>query len=246
MNKIAVCISGETRTGLESAISFFKFFDIDVDIFYHTWETSPAIQQQLYNLYKPVRHKIEPQKESFNQNSFQSMLYSIMVANSLKKEEEIRNLKRYEIVIRTRFDAIYNPLHQFIANNIKERVLYARSGLLGFNPVDYEQHSIDDTYFYGDSVSLDTVSSTYKHFDKYCIPIQQLFKSKNSSIYTGDAIYSPGILQYKECIKRNIQIVDNNFIGPSIFRSDVKHLDPIINYEEIREFNMQYVKARRK
>lgn len=235
-NDIAICISGETRTGIEASKSFFNFFNFNADIFYHTWSTSPEIEKKIQQIYRPIRCLISKQEEYEHRRPFSSMLYSLMAANTLKKQEEIKRKQRYKLVIRARFDTIYLPSIPFPLNSIELRSIYASVAGMGFNHIDYENHTLNDVIFWGDSASMDVISNTYKYYKTKCLPIIDNIISEQTSLYPADAMYSPGILMYRECIKHNIKLISAPSVGDVLLRDTVKHLDPINDYYKIQEY----------
>ena len=91
LGKVAICISGLTRTGIEAYPCFKHFFRSieNYDVFYHTWQTNTEKEEQIKKLYNPVACLIEPPRDKLAEGSFGSALYSMMMANELKKKHEI-------------------------------------------------------------------------------------------------------------------------------------------------------------
>jgi len=129
MTKIALCLSGQARSWRES-YPFLKknLLDIhDVDIYYHTWVEKGSTDYivGMDELYKPLGSRFNTpfNKDNINAkyprvaspnfpacNTY-SMFYSIFMANLIRKENEIDRNKKYDIVIRSRFDyALNTPL----------------------------------------------------------------------------------------------------------------------------------------
>ena len=169
--RIAVCISGLTRTGLLSIESFRRFFSSlgNYDIFYHTWETEHDTDSinRLNELYPSVDHMIESPLSNgkAEHGSFGSMLYSIMMANELKKKHEIENNFRYELVIRTRFDLVFYPGYTFPITGIMPRTIYCPGGNFGITTTDVERHGINDIIYWGDSQSMDISTNVYMYYN---------------------------------------------------------------------------------
>ena len=114
--KVAICISGQLRTGILGHDVFRRFFGSldNYDIFYHTWTLEPDVSLKLQSLYSPMKFIEEPSIDVDEVGNFGSMLYSIMMANELKKQHEIENNFRYDLVIKTRFDLIFHEHSRII------------------------------------------------------------------------------------------------------------------------------------
>jgi len=237
--RVAICVSGLTRTGILAIESFRKFFSLleDYDIFYHTWDVGHNTDslKKLNELYLPTSYIIESPYEKSEHGSFGSMLYSIMMANELKKKYEIENNFRYDLVIRTRFDLVFHPSSMFILNNLMPRTIYCPGGNFGITSTDVERHGINDIIFWGDSQSMDIATNVYMYYKHVAL-------KKNSLILRGfkfdptNTYYSPGTLIYDICIKYNIALIRFvQGIREIPWRDDVSHLDPFTDYDKIRE-----------
>ena len=79
--KIAICISGQLRTGLLGHKVFRRFFGSlgDYDIFYHTWTLKKDTSLQLQSLYTPIRFVEEPPIDVTEVGNFGSMLYLSLI-----------------------------------------------------------------------------------------------------------------------------------------------------------------------
>lgn len=238
--RIAVCISGQTRTGPEAANAFLSFFEkSDFDVFFHTWYESKDISEKIIKLYKPRLFSIENPLPNTNYGSFDRMFFSMMCANDLKKDYEIKNGFRYDLVVRYRFDIIFHQLAKFdVSEKEKSRYIFSHYINKGFVNVDYEHHGINDLFFYGDSESMDIVSDSYKIYSKYLKNTRKYVINK-MPIDSGDSLLSPGQLIYKLASYRNIRCDTitgelSNFF-PIIWRTQVKDLDPINDFAKIKE-----------
>jgi len=124
--RIAVCISGQSRTwrtAVENIKNYFKV-DADVDYFIHTWDTNTfrnsnevVTQKKDYKIIN-INNERKEIIEAFNPVSimideyifhkygrnWQSLFYSFMKSVWLKRKHEIENDFIYDIVIKTRFD----------------------------------------------------------------------------------------------------------------------------------------------
>lgn len=245
--KVAVCISGLTRTGIQAAKSFSTFFEnYGYDVFFHTWHESDEISDTLIKLYKPKRVKIDiplDKREGYvNKGSFESMFFSMMCANDLKKEHEIIYGFRYDIVVRHRFDVIFDPASRFHVIELGKRTVYSHGMNMGHVNVDYHHHGINDLFFYGDSESMDIVSDSFKTY-AYAWNDIRINISIGMKVDSGDAYLSPGQAMYKIAADRNIrwERITGPMSGyfPAIWRPWVCDLDPKIDFEKIRNSRYQ-------
>ena len=234
--KIAVCLSGMLRTGIQAHPVFLKFFDVlgDYDVFYHTWDLEPSVSSLLEKTYKPKKFLEEQPLDKTKESSFGSMLYGIMMANELKKQYEIENNFRYDLVIKTRFDLVF-PIEQgFPSDKIWPRTIYSVNGNFGINHTDYENHGISDVIFWGDSQSMDIATSVYRYY-KYNTLIKDLYLRDGWKMDVKDYYLSPGTMIYQRTVKQNIAHVRLPSIGEVPWRDDVAHLNPVNDYDKIRE-----------
>lgn len=239
--KVAICLSGQVRTGIEAFPSFNHFFqDLDADVFYHTWTTEESKLDQIDSLYKPKRKSVTTPKEFPRMGSFGPMLFSIMMANEVKKDYEIEHNFRYDLVIKTRFDLVYYPENCFPDHIIIPRTIYCSGGNTGINNIDFELHGINDVMFWGDSESMDIATNTFFYYKYKCMDYQLRFYNgqQMDPRYT---FLSPGTLIYNNFIKNNVaahRFVP--FVCEIPWREDVRHLHPIHDYDLIKKRYEQF------
>lgn len=225
------------RTGIQAYPVFCKFFEPlgKYDIFYHTWKLEPSVSELLKITYNPVSYLEEQPLDRIKESSFGSMLYSIMMSNELKKRHEIENNFRYDLVIKTRFDLIFPSSSCFPADtSLWPRTIYSVNGNFGINHTDYENHGISDVIFWGDSQSMDIATNVYRYY-KYNTLIKDQYLKNGWKTDVKDCYLSPGTMIYQRTVKQNIAHVRLPSVGEVPWRDDVAHLDPVKNYEKIRE-----------
>lgn len=235
-NDIAICISGEIRTALKAKKSFDRFFPSNADVFFHTWQED--LDYDLIDLYQPKGFIIEPKKPAFSNIPFKGMLYSMMMANHLKKIEEIRKGQRYRLVIKTRFDLVFQPGSFLSCEKIRPRNIYYLGDSNGFTSTDYENAGIDDVIFWGDSQSMDIACDTYKYFASKCIPRSRGMFARAGWCDPMDCYFSPGILIYQRAVRQNITFKSVDSCKYAIFRKGVEDLDPIWDYQKISRYHL--------
>lgn len=136
--KIAVCFSGQMRTALESHKSIINFLGnqlSNVDFFFHTWDINTektlfgdlrdepdyTFEDHVYisellkivKIYGPQKYIVENHKEYINsvrcKENNPSLWYSWYKSLMLVKDFEKENNFEYDVVLKMRFDIIYEP-----------------------------------------------------------------------------------------------------------------------------------------
>ncbi len=231
--KTAICISGEARTAIEAHAFFREFYPHDADVFYHTWDADRIELDRINKLYKPVSCLVQ-ERIRFD-SPLLPMLYSMMIANDLKRQHEIRIRKKYDRVIRTRFDLIFDPKTQFPDLPQQPRTIYSLLQSFGFNNVDFGNRSINDVFFWGDSLSMDIACDSYRWYQLRC-------SDKALKIITGDisdpedVFLSPGTMIYRRCVNHNIFVEQVTGLEDVIFRPQVRHMHPIHDFVRINRY----------
>lgn len=254
-SKIAVCISGELRTAIESYKVFKNFFDgLDVDVFIHTWtktsnkkngnieifEETQERYDKVKELYQPKKMIIQEPIEPGEYSSFASMFYSIMMANQLRIDYELENDHLYQWVVKYRFDLIFPDYVKFPHENMEKRTMYYLLGNQGLVNEDCGAHGISDLIFWGDSQIMTILCDTYR-FYKHKL-MKNLHGSLSGIYYLNDvskSLHSPGQIIYRRAVEHNIKPVElkncGQFISHTLWRYDVKHLDPFNDYDIIHK-----------
>lgn len=234
--KVAICLSGLVRTGVQAHPAFQKFFSTldNYDVFYHTWKTDDKTSATVKDLYKPVSYLEETPLDKTKESSFGSMLYSIMMANELKKRHEIENNFRYDLVIKTRFDLVFDETSYFPTEPRWPRTIYSIGGNAGLNHTDYENHGISDLIFWGDSQSMDLATNVYRYY-KHVALVKNIYLQEGWKLDPVDYYLSPGTLIYQRTVQRNIAHVRlQSGIKEVPWREDIAHLNPLKDFDKIR------------
>tara|TARA_R110002050_G_scaffold5805_2_gene24994 strand:+ start:210 stop:860 length:651 start_codon:yes stop_codon:yes gene_type:complete len=168
--KIAVCFSGQIRSFnlVKDSIKNFLLYDPNVDVFCHTYYKydnskfenfyNPACTvdygdfgdinlNELIDLYKPISFKFEA--PSYEENA-KSMFNSIYESNELKKQYEEANDFKYDLVVRCRYDLLFNAHTNYVIDD-NIHVINRPGGRGGIN----------DWYAYGNSQNMDIYSSVF-------------------------------------------------------------------------------------
>ena len=140
--KIAVCLSGQSRTWFTAKDNIKKFFG-DTDYFIHSWDRNTYNNYKEPNKYKPIDYKIskleqisiinnfEPKLYEFEKfgncinSTWYPMYYSFMKSVWLKRKYELEHDFVYDIVIKARFDINYKGT--FLIHNVNQLVAYTNT-----------------------------------------------------------------------------------------------------------------------
>jgi len=178
--KIALCLSGQPR-GLRA----FEYVErnllsqYDVDVFCHMWtHPNPKLATQhfsfIINNYHPraivadqewdstVGHKYTrvTMPEWYPAHFTLAYHYSLYTANQLKKVAEEENGRKYDVVIRSRYDYAINFI--IPVNDVVEGKVYVPSDRMN------EAHDFCNPEFaYGTSTVMDKYSATHLYIDEY-------------------------------------------------------------------------------
>lgn len=234
--KIAICRSGQLRTGLRAVPYLLKFFEnIKADHFYHAWDDDQPEEDwaQLNELLDPVESFVEtPWK---HKGFCGNMLYSIQQSNWLKRQHEIKNNFRYDIVIKCRFDLLI-PVHKrWTYTDVIDRSIYYSIGNNGLVLTDFATHGFSDIIYWGNSHAMDIVSDSYRYYNWTLMQKQQTCIT-GGNIDPEDTMYSPGTIMYQLGQKYNLRMIQlNPQLGETLWRTSVVDLDPVLDWQTIRD-----------
>jgi hypothetical protein len=97
---------------------------------------------------------------------YDQMSYSIMMANELKTNYELKNYMQFDLVVRARFDICFNP-------NFKFEDMVTRNGPIYPTALYCDTHyfskehfypNVNDIFYYGSSTVMNTVDGFYRYF----------------------------------------------------------------------------------
>lgn len=243
--KVAICLTGQLRTVKTSAPGILRYFNLlSPDYYFHCWSantwhmtdsckvydhTHKQIDikdiEFVINTFKPLAYRIDKNK-LFDLDVSQSQQASFMYCNELKREHEIQSNFKYDIVIKCRFDNIWDPNSNLIINSIEKNTVY-------FTYVDMEQH-IDypmamDRVFFGDSETMDKIS--------------ELYLSTTNLIKNGydKKMLTPEIGLYRFCQELNLNI-EQTFNHEVIVRKEAEGLHHINDFKKIEEMHINFYK----
>lgn len=182
--KVAICLSGLTRCLHYSwPIIYFnllKNFKNSFDVFIHTWDIDHGGMRDYFTMnsvpyedkkkyieenISPKKYLIESQFDFIKSRTIRlstCMCYSLYTSNQLKKEYELENNFKYDLVIRSRMDVIYDsPMLDYeIYDSLNNDIIY-----VGYwAPEKYFPHKgvYPDTFAFASSKNMDFYSSIYE------------------------------------------------------------------------------------
>lgn len=170
--KVALCVSGQIREGLEECYNtWVKKLDMDnIDVFSCVEGDDNKINR-LKTLLNPK--KILVVKKNLNEfdyinselsNTSISMFYKIYKANQLKTEYEKYNKFKYDVVIRIRPDLKLLsdiPIHKIFTNNVMYIPYLGPRYVNVFNLLSQNPFGVSDQFSFGSSEMMDKYSNIY-------------------------------------------------------------------------------------
>jgi hypothetical protein len=183
--KIAVCMSGQLRNwdiAKENQKWFWSTSKEEVDYFIHTWNYSGDRRgvSQPYEWRKVNKHEFNEivkwygikksiydtsdQKYFYGDDHWSSLFYSFAQSIMLKRQYEIDNDFKYDIVIKSRPDIAFDPKRHFTYDHLQDNVLYTTHG--GNMPHEFNMFNINDCCFYSNSYTMDILVNLYFYRQK--------------------------------------------------------------------------------
>lgn len=258
--RIAVCISGQSRTWRSTKDTFLEFFNfsdqlqnhqpITVDFFIHTWNINmfedvhvvPRNIEQctdiedIKNFYNPKLMMVDNFYEKKDFYHWDALFYSFMKSVFLKKKWEIENDFVYDLVIKTRFDLIFNPsIKTFKLHDITPLFAYTSHPIFKF-PRELSQNCFDDVMFYSDSFTMDIISNLVKVETK----LRPLRQQNNFTNIDVSEYFGPGTLLYRHLIDNGIYpTTPKDEIHYLVYRKEAQdlNLDPVKDFYKIKEIS---------
>lgn len=174
--RIALCLSGQPRS-YKKAHSYIKHNLLDkhiVDVFAHAWRPQiarMAVFDEIGRLYNPIQFIMDDAlPESINSDLFvpnashpanfcTSMFFSIYRSNDFRVREEAKTGKKYDFVVRSRFDLALNKYIDF--STLEKGKVYVSKDTDGPNPL------LNDQFAIADPETMNIYASTYLFLRQY-------------------------------------------------------------------------------
>lgn len=249
--RIAVCFSGQIRTGGKCFLNIKKFLGElypFCDFFMHTWDGNthaPTICEipeiftdidekdidEIRALYKPIKFVVENFHEAFKTTAhmyptipFNGRFYSWEKSVNYKREyEELYNFK-YDYVLKLRYDILFSPV-----TNLVNLIDGLKGNEFGVESTE-EGKAISDFFFISDSKIMDVAS-------KWDSVHHKEYKAIHNS-YPDHVNEHELIIQYLK--ENDISINDFNSQEKqlaTIYRPESVKFDPIFEYYKCWEVN---------
>jgi hypothetical protein len=245
---------------------------VKVDYFLHTWTTNqwtesgsdkirlheiPYVKADINE--KEVHQKLTTEGytrvvnieiEKFNPERIHKAwgpgLYSIYKANLAKLKNEYKEGIVYDVVIKVRFDQIFNPKHLFryhnFSNSIENRFMYTNS-VTARMPNELNSFNLDDVWYFSDSPTMNLIAQTYNYVGQ-SIGEPAHKKSRLDRMFYPETLLGPGCLN-----NRFINLI--NIHGIRVCNQDYRYIivrkksldegwDPRFDYEKISKNSLEY------
>ena len=254
--KIAVCISGQSRTwksAVPGTLHHFSSNTHEYQFFGHTWNENswktlfsgyhdylherldPAKLEREMREAIPLRAlKIDPQASCVVNGQYFTwapMLKSAMLANNMKTQFEIKNDMMFDVVVRTRWDALYDPrvkFENFIPLHFHPNALYCMSSADFVH--EYRLPAVDDIMYFGSSTAMNIVDSIYHYYVNNQLNLM-IGNGHPAKAYDNVGV---GVLLYKWATHRNLLLSTGRFRTPGVIRKNSEHLLWPADYEKLK------------
>ena len=276
IKNVAVCFSGQSRTwrtAKENILRYYNFGEnVNVDFFIHTWNinqyrnkhdtnwidrpnepVSPTELEELSIAFNPKKIELQQYNENDYCTLWSALLYTFKKSIWLKRQYEIENDFRYDLVIKTRLDMNYPqtglcnlrfPLSKFHLHTVQNMTGYSTMPILPKFPSEFNYNCFDDVLFYSNSPTMDIISDCHTWYEdviKAGAPNHGTGKFvKNTAFW-----YGPGTILYKYLVEVGIHPQGYRAIPYYIVRKPVEELglNSIENWEDIRDYSHEWYNA---
>lgn len=247
--KVALILSGSVRN-IEDTFKSMEYYLLNkfknIDVFFYGCENVYGKDKNIEFL----TEKFSPKKMVVNEKSFYSnfsdinksiiAFYNVMMCNELKKEYEVENGFKYDLVIRTRMDLFWmkdisdNEIELALSGNILIPLKWAfRSGLPwnGPNPFGYSD-------FY--AISNNELFNFYANAYKFLGDFTRLYPYHPESML-GYYLKDSPVIEVDEHVTCEYPIIQREGL-------DERHFHPVIwdGYKDFGTTDINYISALRK
>lgn len=251
--KIAICFSGQIRTGIDTYKNIINFIgDLlpNCDFFMHTWSTeshAPTICyykeeldsisnkkiNKIVSLYNPIKYVMddfhdEVLKNSYLEGPFNGRFYSWNKSVEYKKEYEELNGFKYDYVIKLRYDTIISDRIKLLSliNQIKGDEFGVENTYID----QYNNMALDDNIFISNSIVSDIAAKwDFYHRNNY----NNIHKSYPNDINEHTLLFK--YLNENNISVKTYDLQSNGLI--SIYRAEASRFDPLDQYDKAADVN---------
>lgn len=258
--RIAVCLSGQSRTwkiAYKNILHFFNYSrineNVEVDYFIHTWHNNswrkkdaPQWEtwdapvddvQEIASVYNPKYFEVETFNKEKHPMAWDGLFYSFMKTIHNKKRYELQNNFKYDVVVKSRMDVIFDP-EKIFNFNVTPLTMYST------HPVtkmlrEFNGNNFSDVMFYGDSNTMDIVGNTYRYSKiKYSEKHRQ--HNTDNNIIDYFAHYGPGVTLFEYMTQHNIYPTCNDIYQYAVVRNECEGLDSINDAQKIVNIGLEW------
>lgn len=242
--RVAVCISGQLRTGLKCLANQKLFYgSLSPDFFVHTWTTNTnkrfqqnettIVPQKILDKYfaelQPKAALVEDAASislGSNGKSFHALFYSWAKSVELKQAYEVAHRIKYDYVLKIRPDLILRPGRVLMTeiHAVKKTNSFLVENLLD----EWEElNCTDDVMWVASNEHMDTAIQYYYDLVKATIPSNRGLGPELKCL--------AGYLKMKGIASRGTAQ-----FGYAIYRKECEPLDPITQYEKCRQADWNF------
>jgi len=235
--KVALCFSGQPRTwrSCKDTWENIGLYHKNIDVFCHIWDHNTVPNdttnikvntpvnaeeiQELLDFLKPKAHIIDSEKQftpydpnqAITHPPYLSQYYGVLKAARLKKQYEIVNDFKYDIVVRVRFDSYFPEVIVHDYNQIKKDTLH---GFMFNWDVGMARGRVSDIFWFARSEIYDMVADYYLNVSK----IDKKWFQQPSTI---DFNYYPETVFFHYIKKYNLNINPHNW-NVKLYRESIE------------------------
>lgn len=258
--RIAVCLSGQSRTWKIAYKNILHFFDysrinenLQVDYFIHTWhnnswrkkdepqwKTWDVPADDVYDIpsvFNPKYFEVETYSRQKLPMAWDGLFYSFMKTIHNKKRYELEHNFKYDVVVKSRLDTIFEPdkIFRFHVEPLKAYSTHPISKMLR----EFNANNFSDVMFYGDSNTMDIIGNVYR-YSKIKHSQASITHNTDSKIIDYFAHYGPGATLYDYMIHHGIYPTCNEIYQYAVVRYDCQGLDSIEDAAKIFKIGQEW------
>jgi hypothetical protein len=255
--RVAVCLSGQPRTWRTALGNIKSFFDIqgaEVDYFLHAWNYNTWWREpnkyadghdeilddaelcDLWTAFSPKGFATSSKQKKHHMRFWYDLLYSFMRSIHLKRQYEQKHHFEYDLVIKSRYDVVFDPRTKFNNVSIKPMTAYSSNPVTKF-PNEYYQNDFHDVMYWGDSLTMDLIGDTARYYRQQC-------HDRNDINQMAKAHWGPGVWLYRYMVSMGIHPNSTPMCSHvyTVVREEAQKcgLDPQVwgQYNQIRQIMM--------
>lgn len=261
--RMAVLLTGQARTWRTCVPNIRNFFsniwyggqEVAVDYFIHTWDADSwrertgaaseivplvATSEELRRAYDAISVEIDPLPETRPGAQWTGMFESLNRANHLKTMHEIEQGFVYDIVVKTRFDTIFDPATHFPIHDVIPLVAYTSMNINKFYH-EYFSSEFHDIIFYADSPTMDMVADMSRSYKRLMSP-EANFRLHHDINDNGCFRLGPGTLLWRHLVNRGISPECRAHFDYTIVRksSEAQGFDSISDFNKLRSLHLAW------